>query len=137
MTIEEQIKILKAYKDGKKIQRKCINTRILPWTDVPGKDHVFNFQDYEYRVKPKEIYRPYSMDEFKQVFIQEAFCKAPLVTSKQTSDMNYCIISFGRDTVTILHENGDRESLSYALMLNCFTWLDGRPFGVKEEERQK
>ena len=63
MKISEQIAIMKAYEDGKTIERRAFFTS--EWKSIDNiNNYQFNFAEYEYRIKPVPKYRPYeSVDE--------------------------------------------------------------------------
>ena len=67
MKVSEQIAIIKAYEDGKSIERRAFFTS--EWKSIDNiNNYQFNFAEYEYRIKPVPKYRPYeSVDEaFKE-----------------------------------------------------------------------
>ena len=67
MKISEQIAIIKAYEDGKTIERRAFFTS--EWKSIDNiNNYQFNFAEYEYRIKQVPKYRPYeSVDEaFKE-----------------------------------------------------------------------
>ena len=67
MKVSEQIAIIKAYEDGKTIERRAFFTS--EWKSIDNiENYQFNFSEYEYRIKPVPKYRPYeSVDEaFKE-----------------------------------------------------------------------
>ena len=63
MKVSEQIAIIKAYEDGKSIERRAFFTS--EWKSIDNiNNYQFNFAEYEYRIKPVPKYRPYeSVDE--------------------------------------------------------------------------
>ena len=63
MKVSEQIAIMKAYEDGKSIERRALFTS--EWKSIDNiNNYQFNFAEYEYRIKPVPKYRPYeSVDE--------------------------------------------------------------------------
>ena len=63
MKVSEQIAIMKAYEDGKTIERRALFTS--EWKSIDNiNNYQFNFAEYEYRIKPVPKYRPYeSVDE--------------------------------------------------------------------------
>ena len=63
MKVSEQIDIIKAYEDGKSIERRAFFTS--EWKSIDNiNNYQFNFAEYEYRIKPVPKYRPYeSVDE--------------------------------------------------------------------------
>ena len=67
MKVSEQIAIIKAYEDGKSIERRAFFTS--EWKSIDNiNNYQFNFAEYEYRIKQVPKYRPYeSVDEaFKE-----------------------------------------------------------------------
>ncbi len=56
ISIDDQFKILKDYKSGAELQYAKIVNDFSTWNDVIPKEpvcHVFNFEEYKYRFKPK------------------------------------------------------------------------------------
>ena len=67
MKVSEQIAIMKAFEDGKTIERKCHEE--TEWKSIDYvNNYPFDFVLNEYRIKPVPKYRPYeSVDEaFKE-----------------------------------------------------------------------
>lgn len=68
MKVSEQIAIIKAYEDGKTIERRAFFTSA--WKSIDNiENYQFNFSEYEYRIKPECKYRPYES-------VEEAFNEA-------------------------------------------------------------
>ena len=63
MKVSEQIAIMKAYEDGKTIERRAFFTS--EWKSIDNiNNYQFNFSEYEYRIKQVPKDRPYeSVDE--------------------------------------------------------------------------
>ena len=62
MKVSEQIAIMKAYEDGKTIERRAFFTS--EWKSIDNiENYQFNFSEYEYRIKPVPKYRPYKSVE--------------------------------------------------------------------------
>ena len=63
MKVSEQLAIMKAYEDGKTIERRAIFTSAWKSLDYV-ENFPFDFVSNEYRIKPECKYRPYkSVDE--------------------------------------------------------------------------
>lgn len=63
MKVSEQIAIMRAYEDGKTIERTIRDESEWKSLDYV-EDYPFDFLMNEYRIKPKDKYRPYeSVDE--------------------------------------------------------------------------
>lgn len=68
MKVSEQIAIMKAYEDGKTIERKDVEE--TEWRSVGYlENYPFDFFSNEYRIKPECKYRPYKS-------VEEAFEEA-------------------------------------------------------------
>lgn len=68
MKVSEQIAIMKAYEDGKTIERKDVEE--TEWRSVGYlENYPFDFFSNEYRIKPECKYRPYKS-------VEEAFADA-------------------------------------------------------------
>ena len=68
MKVSEQIAIMKAYEDGKTIERRAIFTSAWKSLDYV-ENYPFDFVSNEYRIKPEDKYRPYES-------VEEAFTDA-------------------------------------------------------------
>lgn len=69
MTSEEMIAVIKAYQNGEKIQFLDKNDCFSEWIDTDNPS--FNFVDYDYQIKPVELYKPYDncnelIEDFKK-----------------------------------------------------------------------
>ena len=123
MKVSEQIAIMKAYENGKSIEKKrCDETKweILEYVE----DYPFDFVLNDYRIKPEDKYRPYeSVEEAFQAAKERGFwikCK---------NKESLCTIhDFGVGICGDLYING-YDALKF---LNDFVWHDdGSPCGVK------
>lgn len=125
MKVSEQIAIIKAYEDGKTIERRAFFTSA--WKSIDNiENYQFNFSEYEYRIKPECKYRPYES-------VEEAFNEAKKhgFWVKCKNKESLCTIhNFGVGICGDLYING-YDSLKF---LNDFVWCDdGSPCGVKIE----
>lgn len=122
MKVSEQIAIMKAYEDGKTIERKDVEE--TEWRSIGYlENYPFDFFSNEYRIKPDGEYRPYKS-------IEEAFAEAKKhgfwVKNKSH---NLRMIRIIDDTESgILYIDG----INASEYLNNFVWHDdGSPCGVK------
>lgn len=118
-TIQEQIAIMQAFADGKKIEYSEDGT---DWRDV--QNPAWNWERYYYRVKEEPHYRP---------FKDAGECGNEMLKHKPFGWLNgkaskFNIVAFD-DTECIVGE----IPYSYANMFDKFTFADGTPFGIKEE----
>ena len=123
MKVSEQIAIMKAYEDGKSIERRAFFTS--EWKSIDNiNNYQFNFAEYEYRIKPVPKYRPYES-------VDEAFNEAEKhgFWIKCKNKESLCTIhDFGVGICGDLYING-YDALKF---LNDFVWHDdGSPCGVK------
>ena len=123
MKVSEQIAIIKAYEDGKSIEKKrCDETKweILEYVE----DYPFDFLLNEYRIKPVPKYRPYES-------VEEAFNDAKKHGFwMQNVDRIYLRFIDGFH----INKNSDIFICDYCVddILDMFVWADdGSPCGVK------
>ena len=123
MKVSEQIAIMKAYEDGKSIERRAFFTS--EWKSIDNiNNYQFNFSEYEYRIKPVPKYRPYeSVDEAFNEAEKHGFwikCK--------NKEYLCAFHDFGVGICGDMYING-YDALKF---LNDFVWFDdGSPCGVK------
>ena len=74
MTNEEIISVVQAHSEGKVIELKIKRTGDK-WeiTEAP----VWNFDDFDYRVKPESKVRPYTFDEVCEAIKKHGLCVKP------------------------------------------------------------
>ena len=123
MKVSEQKAIIKAYEDGKSIERRAFFTS--EWKSIDNiNNYQFNFAEYEYRIKTVPKYRPYES-------VEEAFNEAEKhgFWIKCKNKESLCTIhDFGVGICGDLYING-YDALKF---LNDFVWHeDGSPCGVK------
>ena len=123
MKVSEQIAIIKAYEDGKTIERRAYFTSAWKIIDYV-ENHQFDFASYEYRIKPEDKYRPY--ESVEEAF-QEAKKHGFWVKCKNKESL--CTIhDFGVGICGDLYING-YDALKF---MNDYVWLDdGSPCGIK------
>ena len=123
MKVSEQIAIIKAYEDGKTIERRAFFTS--EWKSIDNiENYQFNFSEYEYRIKPVPKYRPYeSVDEAFNEAKKHGFWM-------QNVDRMYLRFIDGFH----INKNSDIFICDYCVddILDMFVWADdGSPCGVK------
>ena len=125
MKVSEQIAIIKAYEDGKTIERRALFTS--EWKSIDNiNNYQFNFAEYEYRIKQVPKYRPYES-------VEEAFNDAKKHGFwMQNVDRMYLRFIDG----FYINKNSDIFICDYCVddILDMFVWADdGSPCGVKIE----
>ena len=122
MSIDEQIAVMQAYKEGKKIEWKY-NNEIYGWSEV--QDPAWNWRDLDYRVKP-EI-RPYTKEELLTAIREHG----PMVRYSEDYYPSITDINLREPANVTL---GGERYLSFE-ELTLITWQDGTPCGVEEKEQ--
>ena len=122
MKVSEQIAIIKAYEDGKSIERRALFTS--EWKSIDNiNNYQFNFAEYEYRIKPVPKYRPYeSVDEAFNEAKKHGFWMKPKSSGRICFSTRFLE---ERNTIYI-------NSQASVCGLGDYIWLDdGSPCGVK------
>lgn len=123
--------VMKAYAEGKEIEFKAYGDE--QWkTFRYGKDRFlcFNFDRFEYRIKKEPTYRPFKN---KEECWEEMQKHSPFGWVK-TKHNSCCLITYitklfnGDDSIKI-----DSNWYSFNEDFRQFTFIDGTPFGIKEE----
>lgn len=137
MTREEAtdvIKILQAYIDGKDIeyQHKIINSD--KWRLIPKgiNSYPFDFDTYQYRIKPESKYRPFKTLE---ECWNEMMKHQPFGWLKAKNSGNVILIgdvSMSKE-VWIVWATDETESYSASKVFNGWVFADDTPFGIKED----
>ena len=122
MKVSEQIAIMKAYEDGKTIERRAIFT--LAWKSLGYvENYPFDFVLNEYRIKPECKYRPYKS-------VEEAFTDAKKhgFWLKHKLSGRICFLTSFLEERNTIYIN----SRATVCGLDDYVWLDdGSPCGVK------
>ena len=124
MKVSEQIAIMKAYEDGKTIERTIRDES--EWKSLEYvENYPFDFSYYEYRIKPEDKYRPYKSAE-------EAFNEAKKhgfwIRNKDEWELFFICYIYTKDDDTCICDFWTDE------LLDKFVWHDdGSPCGVKIE----
>lgn len=127
-TIDEQIAILQAYKEGKTIEYRYHDdyNGWSEWGTVKGygdSPYHFNFANEEYRIKEEPIYEEYCKATLKDALMSKHY---NLVKGKMTG--SYFTIRFFDEAVVSMGSN----SVTYGYLLESYVWADdGTPCGVK------
>ena len=123
---------IQAYAEGKKIivKDKRLSDKEYNWSEID--DCSFNFEQFEYRIKPETTYRPFANAE---ECWQEMQKHQPIgwVKSKEATKDIYFTITGLTNVIhgVILNSTG---GWNFSGLFDYYTFADGTPFGVKEEE---
>ena len=122
MKVSEQIAIMKAYEDGKTIERRAIFT--WAWKSLGYvENYPFDFVSNEYRIKPEDKYRPYES-------VEQAFTDAKKhgFWLKHKLSGRICFLTSFLEERNTIYIN----SRATVCGLDDYVWLDdGSPCGVK------
>lgn len=122
MKVSEQIAIMKAYEDGKTIERRVIFTSAWKSLDYV-ENYPFDFVSNEYRIKPECKYRHYES-------VEEAFneSKKHGFWLKHKLSGRICFLTSFLEERNTIYIN----SRATVCGLDDYVWLDdGSPCGVK------
>ena len=118
---KELLPIIQAFAEGKTIQVRINNDS--SWTDLlDTKLEISNL--YEYRIKPEPKYRPFKT---KEECWEEMLKHQPFGWIKSNGNDLYSIASINCEGITTFAYYRFLESFKK------FTFIDGTPFGIKEE----
>ena len=124
--LKEAAKVMEAYANGKKIQcnYNCQDNEGWVDTDNPS----FNWDKYAYRIKPEPKYRPFKTQE---ECWSEMLKHQPFGWIRNNDTQRLCNIgSIGRNNCGVVI---DKSILYFDLAFNTCNFVDGAPFGIKEE----
>ena len=122
MKVSEQIAIIKAYEDGKTIERRANFTSAWKRLDYV-ENYTFDFFGNEYRIATEPKYRPYES-------IEEAFAEAKKhgFWLKHKLSGRICFLTNFLEERNTIYIN----SRATVCGLDDYVWLDdGSPCGVK------
>lgn len=132
MTREEAKKlsnVLKAYSEGKIIQYQQNDTHRhadLRFYDCSDQDNItFNVKEYNYRIKPEPEYRPFKNQE---ECWEEMLKHQPFGYIKNNAGNIFNIIVMFNNTIKL-----NECYNSYSILFKGYKFIDGAPFGIKEE----
>lgn len=121
---KQMMPIIQAFAEGKAIESRCIKGDTSLWYD--DKDPSFD-NDFEYRIKPEQRYRPFKDAE---ECWQEMQKHKPFGWVKSTLFKDLALVQ----RANTLYVEINRDIIDYKDALEKFTFADGTPFGVKVEE---
>ena len=130
MTREEakrRAELYSALAEGKIIQFKQENGK---WTDLKIDLMCGIAESYKYRIKPEPKYRPFKSQEecWNEMLKHQPFGWVKHKKTEDCSNISNIYKSAGIAKVFL-----DTCAYTFLSLLNEFTFIDGTPFGIKEE----
>lgn len=129
MDINKQITVMQAFANGKRIESKEI-AKISDWEECLSPS--WNFEDFEYRIKPKQL-RKYTLQELlSAIKIHGLVLK---YHEEGYVDSYYTIVSFTYDSIGIIDAyDGETQNNFYDYYISeKWSWADdGSPIGIVE-----
>lgn len=127
--------VLQAYAEGRVIECRT-KPSTIKGSDVPNdwtemKEIEF-WNNIEYRIKPEPTYRPFKDAEECWQEMQKHQPIGWVKSKEATKDIYFTITGL----TNVLHEVilNSTGGWSFSGLFNYYTFADGTPFGVKEEE---
>lgn len=122
---KELMPIIQAFAEGKEIESRCIKGDKSLWYD--DEDPSFD-NDLEYRIKPEPKYRPFR--DAKECW-SEMQKHQPFGWVKNRNGSKFVIENVDTRGFVEVYDEG---TCSFNEVFENYTFADGLPFGVKEEE---
>lgn len=124
----ELLPIIQAFAEGKDMEyrSKGFNEDWKKVTQIPA----LSFKSFEYRIKPEPKYYPFANAE---ECWQEMQKHQPIGWVKDKKDGHYALITSVLTDEKEVYIDGI-SGLNLYTSINYYTFADGTPFGVKEEE---
>ena len=125
---KELLPIIQAFAEGKTIQFRTNNRS---WVDLLDNDIEINAL-FEYRIKPEPKYRPFRTKEecWNEMHKHPDF---GWVRSKQWG--SYALLGNISEVIIRSTDECHKDSMNY--IYEAYTFTDGTPFGIKEEQSTK
>lgn len=127
--VKDLLPFLQAFANGEPIQALCNNE----WCDT-GDDPDIDPRFCKYRVKPKETYRPFNNCKECWKEMQKHVPFGWIASKKGIEHYHIDYISDPINKVPFMLRI-DGSSFNFADIFDDFTFPDGTPFGIKEEEK--
>ena len=125
---EKILPVIQAIINGQKIQVN-INNR---WQDVDENHNcAFLPESYEYRIKPEPKYRPFKNAEECWNEMQKHQPFGWIKSKEATEDVYFTVTGLTNACWVMSNSPGGRR---FSRLYDYYTFADGTPFGVKEEE---
>lgn len=137
MTIEEAkelLPIIQAFAEGKQIQDKIEG--VTDWVDTDEINFEYEGQKIKHRIKPEPKYRPFKSQEecWNEMHKHHPFGWAKSKKSGTFYSIGSVLWDKEFDDVFVTFAYDGMLCRSSKSVFEDFTFLDGTPFGIKNEE---
>ena len=128
----ELLPIIQAFSEGRKIMVKDrrLSDEEYNWSEVD--DCSFNIKQFEYRIKPKSTYRPFKNAEECWQEMQKHQPIGWVKSKEATEDVYFTITGLTNGNCGVMLNSPG--GWSFSGLFDYYTFADGTPFGIKEEE---
>lgn len=125
---KQLLPIISAFSEGRPIQYRIKDNKSAKWNDVDKNYHEFSPHSFMYRIKPEPKYRPFANAEECLAEMQKhqlfGWVKNQGLYRNIANVMSYSII----------FADNEARDVNYEQAFKNYTFTDGTPFGIKEEE---
>lgn len=125
--------IIQAFSEGKPIQYRIKDNESAVWTNVDRNYHNFSPHSFQYRIKSGPIYRPFNNTKECMTEMMKHQPIGWLKSREATEDVYFPITGLTNDTCGV-KLGPSSGGWSFSGLLDYYTFVDGTPFGVKEEK---
>ena len=128
--VKELLPVIKALAEGKTIQDKIEG--VTDWVDTDEINLEYNGQRLKHRIKPEPSYRPFKNSE---ECWQEMLKHQPFGWLKAKESKSVALIGnvYMDKEVWIVWTTNEKDLYSASEIFNNCVFIDGTPFGVKED----
>ena len=126
---KELLPIMQAFAEGKQIQDKIEG--LTSWVDTNEINLEFEGQKIQHRIKPEPKYRPFNTQEecWNEMLKHQPFGWIKSIKTENLFNILNLYESEGIQKIFIINY----FAYTFNLALNEFTFVDGSPFGIKDE----
>ena len=129
----EHIKVLQAFVDGKTIEERRISFDHTEWVD--NNNPEWRWDKFDYRIKPESKYRPFrnTQECLSEMLKHQPFGWLKPVNKCTNNSITINISSIGCNDEYPIQFTNDYGDYSFEYLYKEFTFMDGTPFGIIEE----
>ena len=127
--LKKILPVMQAFVEGKTIQR--YDDKKDDWYDISSNANIDFW--YDYRIKPEPKYRPFKTREecWEEMHKHPDFGWVKVNVTYEYEQI-IRIVDYRKTELTFNIANSD-DVYTSEMMLNTYTFIDGTPFGIKDE----